>query len=97
VFLADHTAEPYSFRSCHADNATVGPSNLELNDTVWGTSGNKFLVLPDVQVTVPCKSTGGSSIPLKRWQDEYKQEHGGSVGPMPSVKELRAMAEGVLR
>jgi hypothetical protein len=87
VFLADKTARAYTFASCSPDK--TGP---ELGGTVWGTSGNKFLVLDGVEVTVPCKG----EVPLETWQEKYKQESGSSVGPMPAVKELRAMAEEVL-
>ena len=94
VFLADKTAEAYSFKSCHAPKAGTS-SDAELGGTVWGTANNRFLVLDGVDVAVPCddKKPG---VPLKTWQGQYKQERGGSVGPMPSVAALRAMAEGVL-
>ena len=105
-FCISQQAQAYSFHSCHppATTTTVatiaatepgsrsGVDSPHMDGTVWGTGGNRFLVLPGVEVTVPCKST----VPLSTWQVKYGQEEGGSVGSMPEVSELQSMAENVL-
>ena len=89
VLIAEEAAEAYLFQSCSTDG-----TGAHMDGTVWGTSGNRFLVQKGAEVVIPC---GGKKIPLHEWQTKYHQDRGATVGAFPTAAELTEMAMAVLK
>lgn len=89
VYAEGDTVKAYEFASC---TTSKGPSVLE--NAVWKTAGNRFLVSKGTKVVVPC---GGKDVPLAQWQSTYAQDIGAVVEELPPISVLMADAKAVLK
>lgn len=89
VYCGGNVAKAYAFASC---STSKGPSDLD--ETVWKTAGNTFMVPTGTSVVVPC---GGKDIPLAEWQGKYGQDLGATVVELPTTDVLISNAKTVLR